>query len=238
VTVADVAERLVEVRERIAAAARSAGRTGDAVTLVVVTKEVGLDGVQAALAAGAVDLGENRAQDLVRKAAALAVTAPPDGSRANGAPAGAAPRWHFIGRLQRNKVRAVAPYVALWQSVDRPDLAAEVGHRAPGARVLLQVNVTGEPQKGGCAPDDARGLVETCAAHGCRVEGLMTVPPAVGDPRPVFSRLRQMTDDLGLDVCSMGMSGDYEAAIAEGATMVRVGSAIFGPRPGHVDARR
>jgi hypothetical protein len=148
------------------------------------------------------------------------------------------PRWHFIGRLQRNKVRAAAPYVALWQSIDRADLAAEVGGRAPGAVVLVQVNVAGEAQKGGCAPGETDALVETCRAHGCRVEGLMTVPPAVGDPRPVFARLRQMTDDLGLRVCSMGMSGDYEIAIAEGATMVRVGSAIFGPRPGGVGARR
>jgi len=223
VTAADVAARLAEVRERIAVAARAAGRAPEAVTLVVVTKEIGLDAVRAAIAADAVDLGENRAHDLVARAEAL-------GDRAL--------RWHFIGRLQRNKVRAVAPFVALWQSIDRTDLAAEVARRAPGASVLVQVNVTGEPQKGGCAPDDVRELVDACEAHGCRVRGLMTVPPAHGDPRPVFARLRRMTDDLGLEGCSMGMSGDYEAAIAEGATMVRVGSAIFGPRPGPDDARR
>jgi hypothetical protein len=229
VSVAAVAERLTEVRGRVAAAARAAGRAPDAVTLVVVTKEVGLDGVRAAIAAGAVDLGENRAQDLVTKAEAL--------NRDEVAP-DHAHRWHFIGRLQRNKVRAAAPYVALWQSIDRAELAAEVGHRAPGAAVLVQVNVTGEVQKGGCAPDEVDALVETCRANGCEVAGLMTVPPAVGDPRPVFASLRRITDDLGLQVCSMGMSGDFELAIAEGSTMVRVGTAIFGPRPGPDGARR
>jgi hypothetical protein len=218
-----VAPRLAEVRDRIAAAAVASGRAPDAVTLVVVTKEVGVDEVRGAIAAGAVDLGENRAQDLAAKAATLA---------------GEALRWHFIGRLQRNKVRTVAEYVGLWESIDRDELAAEVGRRAPGAAVLVQVNVTGEPQKGGCAPNDVETVVDACRTHGCRVEGLMTVPPAAVDPRPVFARLRRMTDDLGLRVCSMGMSGDYEVAISEGATMVRVGSAIFGPRPSGADARR
>jgi pyridoxal phosphate enzyme (YggS family) len=220
---AAVGERLNDVRERIAAAARASGRAPESVTLVVVTKEVGVDAVRTAIAHGAVDFGENRAQELAAKAETLT---------------GADARWHFIGRLQRNKVRAVAPYVALWQSVDRVDLATEVGRRAPGAAVLVQVNVTGEQQKGGCAPVETAALVEACVAHGCRVQGLMTVPEAVGDPRPAFARLRRMTDDLGLAVCSMGMSGDYQAAIAEGATMVRVGGAIFGPRPGSADARR
>jgi PLP dependent protein len=223
-----VAERLTEVRERIASAARAAGRDADAVTLVVVTKEVGLDDVRAALRAGAVDLGENRAQDLAAKADALAADADDL----------TAPRWHFIGRLQRNKVRTVARHVALWESIDRIELAAEVGGRAPGAAVLVQINVTGEAQKGGCAPENAGALVDACRANGCVVEGLMTVPPAAGDPRPVFARVRQMTDDLGLRVCSMGMSGDYEIAITEGATLVRVGSAIFGPRQSRADARR
>lgn len=220
---AAVGEGLADVRGRIAIAARASGRGPEAVTLVVVTKEVGIDVVRAAIAHDASDFGENRAQELLAKAEALTATAA---------------RWHFIGRLQRNKVRAIAPRVALWQSVDRADLAAEIGRRAPGAAVLVQVNVTGEQQKGGCAPDEAGALVDACEAHGCRVQGLMTVPRAEGDPRPAFARLRQMTDDLGLGVCSMGMSGDYEAAITEGATMVRVGRAIFGPRPGSADARR
>ena len=224
-----VPEQLAAVRERIAVSARASGRPPDAVTLVVVTKEVGIDAIREALGAGATDLGENRAQELVPKAEAIARDAPrtPD-----------TPRWHFIGRLQRNKVRAAAPHVTLWQSIDREDLAREVAHRAPGAAMLVQVNVAGEPQKGGCEPNAVSALVDVCRVLGCRVEGLMTVPPASGDPRPVFARLRRMTDDLGLSVCSMGMSGDFEIAIAEGATMVRVGSAVFGPRPGSGGARR
>jgi pyridoxal phosphate enzyme (YggS family) len=221
-----VAESLAAVRARVVAAAQASGRASDAVTLVVVTKEVGLDAIERALEAGAVDLGENRAQELVPKADAIEKGAV------------YAPRWHFIGRLQSNKVRAAAPHVALWQSIDREDLAREVAHRAPGAAVLVQVNVAGEPQKGGCAPSGVGALVDACRELGCHVEGLMTVPPATGDPRPVFAVLRKMTDDLGLSVCSMGMSGDFEIAIAEGATMVRVGSAVFGPRPGPGGARR
>jgi PLP dependent protein len=221
-----IAERLGEVRARIAAAATSSGRDPSAVTLVVVTKEVGIDRVRAAISAGGVDLGENRTADLAAKADAIAGTNASD------------VRWHFIGRLQRNKVRVAAPHVALWQSIDREELAVEVARRAPGAAVLVQVNMTGEPQKGGCPPEEAASLVDACRAQALHVDGLMTVPAQAEDPRPVFAGLRKMTDDLGLRVCSMGMSGDYEAAVAEGATMVRVGSAIFGPRPGAADARR
>ena len=194
--------------------------------LVAVSKEVGLDAIRTALAAGVTDLGENRAQELVPKAEAIA------------GDARYTPRWHFIGRLQRNKVRSAAAHVALWQSIDREDVAREVARRSPGAAVLVQVNVAGEPQKGGCEQAAVAALVDFCRALGCRVEGLMTVPPEAGDPRPVFATLRRLTDDLGLSECSMGMSGDYEVAIAEGATMVRVGSAIFGPRPSSGDARR
>jgi hypothetical protein len=232
-----VAERLAAVRERVGAAARDSGRDPDAVTLVVVTKEVGLDQVREAIVAGAIDLGENRAQDLVAKAEVLrAEVLRAEVLRAE--VTGSAPRWHFIGRLQRNKVRAIAEHVALWESIDRAELAVEVGRRAPGGAVLVQVNITGEAQKGGCAPSDVDAVVDACRSNGCSVEGLMTVPPATGDPRPVFAQVKKMTDDLGLRVCSMGMSGDFELAISEGATMVRVGRAIFGPRPGSGDARR
>jgi pyridoxal phosphate enzyme (YggS family) len=214
--VSGVAERLADVRARVDAAA--AGRD---VTLVLVTKTVPVEAVREACAAGATDLGENRAQELVAKAPELP---------------GA--RWHFIGRLQRNKVRRVAPYVSLWQSVDRVELARDIAAHAPGARVLVQVNVGDEPQKGGCAVPETGALVERSRALGLRVEGLMTVPPAGPDPAPFFGVLRRLTDDLGLTTCSMGMSGDFEQAIAEGATMVRVGSAVFGPRPPDLDARR
>lgn len=220
-----VADRYAAVRARIARAAERAGRHPDDVTLVVVTKTFGVDDVREAIAAGARDLGENRAQELVEKAPALA-----------GAPT--EPRWHFIGRLQRNKVKAVAPYVALWQSVDRLDVAAEIARRAPEATVLVQVNIGAEPQKGGCPPAETASLVERCRALGLRVSGLMTVPPVDADPRGSFRALRGLADELGLSVCSMGMSGDLEEAIEEGSTMVRVGSAIFGPRRPDPAARR
>jgi pyridoxal phosphate enzyme (YggS family) len=221
-----VTEALDAVRARIDAAAQDAGRDPGEVTLVVVTKSVAVDAIREVLAAGATDVGENRAQDLVAKARAL------------GSDETATPRWHFIGRLQRNKVRAVAPYVSLWQSVDRDELATEIARRAPGARVLVQVNVAGEEQKGGCAPADTAGLVARCRAQGLDVEGLMTVPPEAADPTPTFVTLGSLSDELGLATRSMGMSGDYERAIRAGATMVRVGSAIFGPRPADSDARR
>lgn len=217
-----VADHLAAVRERIADAATAAGRDPDAVTLVVVTKTVAVEAIREAIDAGARDLGENRAQELVPKARAL----------------GTAARWHFIGRLQRNKVPAVAPYVALWQSVDRAELAEAIAQHAPGASVLVQVNVAGEAQKGGCPPDAVAGLVERCNELGLDVEGCMTVPPIAGDPTPYFFTLREIVDDLGLRTCSMGMSGDFEAAVAAGATMVRVGSAVFGSRPPEPAPRR
>ncbi len=217
-----IAENLAAVRERIAVAATKADRDPDAVTLVVVTKTVAVDAIRAALAAGAHDLGENRAQDLVPKAREL----------------GDGPQWHFIGQLQRNKVRALAPYVALWQSVDRAELAEAIALHAPGASVLVQVNVAGEVQKGGCSPVTVGALVERCRELGLAVEGCMTVPPIAGDPTPYFLTLRDIVDDLGLRTCSMGMSGDFEAAVAAGATMVRVGTAVFGPRPPESAPRR
>ena len=220
---ADVAHNLASVQAHIAAAARAAGRDPASITLIAASKEQPESAVEAALAAGLVEFGENRVQELVRKASTLA---------------GTAARWHMIGRLQRNKVRAAAPYVSLWQSVDRVALAEEIARRAPRASLLVQVNVAGEAQKGGCAPAATEDLIAACRDLGCDVRGLMTVPPAATDPRPVFEQLRKMVDHAGLSVCSMGMSGDYEAAIAEGSTMVRVGSAIFGPRPAGAGARR
>jgi PLP dependent protein len=218
-----IAANLADIRARIARAATDAGRDPDAITLVVVTKTFGVDAIRAAIDAGARDLGENRAQELVQKAPALGTTNA---------------RWHFIGRLQRNKVKAVAPYVACWQSVDRSELADEIAHRVPGASVFVQVNVGDEPQKGGCRTDAAGALVAHARGQGLAVEGLMTVPPAGADPKPFFRTLRGLADDLGLPGCSMGMSSDFEAAIAEGATIVRVGSAVFGPRPTEPNARR
>ena len=232
---ARIAANLAVVRERVEAATRAAGRPPGAVTLVVVTKSVGVDAVAAVLRAGARDLGENRAQELLAKAGDPALGGGPafgdDGP-------GGAPVWHFIGRLQRNKVRALAPVVAWWHSVDRAELGAEIARHAPGARVYVQVNVAGEAQKGGCAPGDASAIVDGCRERGLVVEGLMTVPPAGSDPRPVFRALRAQCDTLGLEGCSMGMSGDFEVAISEGATVVRVGTSVFGARPDPPPARR
>jgi pyridoxal phosphate enzyme (YggS family) len=220
-----IAARLADVRQRIDRAARESGRTAEDITLVAISKTIPADVVRQAVHAGAHDLGENRAQELAPKAAALA----DDGMDV---------RWHFVGRLQRNKVRSVAPYVALWQSVDRSEIADEIARHAPGAAALVQVNVANEAQKGGCTVNDTAALIEHCGSAGLEVQGLMTVPPADGDPRPWFAILRQLVDRNGLSTCSMGMTGDFEAAIAEGATMVRVGTAVFGPRPTEPDARR
>ena len=212
---AAVADRVVAVRARIDAAVRAAGRSSDSVRLVAATKNRSPDVVRAVLAAGVTDVGENRAQELVAKAPALA---------------DAGPTWHFIGRLQRNKINQLAPWVQLWQSVDRAELVDALASRVPGARVLLEVNVAAEGQKGGCTVADAPTLVDRAHTRGLTLAGLMTVAPAVGDPRPVFAALRVLAEGLGLVELSMGMSNDYEAAVAEGATLVRVGTALFGPR--------
>ncbi len=220
-----VAERLADVRARIERAARDASRDPASVELVVVSKTVASERVRDALAAGVTDLGENRAQELVGKASELDDVVPP-------------PRWHFIGRLQRNKVRMLAPRVSLWHSIDREELCEPLARHAPGARVLVEVNVSGEAQKGGCAPAATAALVDRLAGSGLAVEGLMTVPALADDPRPAFAALRELAARLGLPRLSMGMTGDFEAAIAEGATIVRIGSAVFGPRPEAPGLRR
>jgi pyridoxal phosphate enzyme (YggS family) len=212
------------LRDRIA----RAGRDPDTVTLVAVTKGFGLDVVLDALGSGLVDLGENYAQDLHSKADAL------------GGAQQAAVRWHFIGRLQTNKVRLIAAHVALWQSVDRRPLAVEIAKRAPGAEVLVQVNTSDEPQKGGCAPVETEALVASCRDLGLHVRGLMCVGPAadLDASRRAFRSLSALADDFGLRERSMGMSDDLEAALAEGSTMVRVGTALFGTRPAQPGAHR
>ena len=208
-----VARNIADVRGAIAA------RTDRPVALVAVTKGFDEKAVAAALGGGADGIGENYAQELIAKAALLAGT--PDIP------------WHFIGQLQRNKVRPVSELgIALWQTVDRVELGRELARRAPGAGVLVQVNVTDEPQKGGCPPGDASTLVSQCRDLGLSVQGLMTIGPAgaAEAARPGFRQLRRFADELGLDHCSMGMSADFEVAVDEGATMVRIGSRLFGPR--------
>lgn len=219
----DVAGNVAEVRERIARAARRAGRDPAAVRLVAVTKTVPDDLVRMAVAAGVTDLAENRAQDLVARAPSLA---------------DAAVRWHFVGRLQRNKVRVVAPLVVRIHSVDRPELVDPLAARARGVPLLVQVNLAREAQKGGCAPEAAGALVDALRAAGLTVDGLMTVPPHGDDPRPWFEQLAVLAARLGLPELSMGMSDDYEAAVELGATYVRVGRALFGPRTGGAPVRR
>lgn len=217
----DVATAVTEVREQIAAAARRSGRNPEAVRLVAATKTVPVELLTEAVATGVTDVGENRAQELLAKADALAAEDPP---------VAADVCWHFLGRLQRNKVRGLARRVTWWQSVDREALGVAIGRHAPGARVLIEVNLAGEPQKGGCAPADAGSLADALRASGLQVEGLMTIPPASDHPRGWFAALRELGDGLGLAHLSMGMTDDYEIAVEEGATMVRVGRAIFGPR--------
>ena len=216
---------LVEQIAGRSAALRSRWRelTDRDVRLVCVTKAHGPEVAAAALAAGLADLGENYAQELAAKAALFALHPP----------AGPVPRWHFIGQLQRNKVRLVAPHADWWHTVDRPPLADEVARRAPGASVFVQLDLAGIPGRGGCDPAEAPVLVAHARAAGLDVVGLMGVAPP-GTPeeaRPGFRLLVQMADDLGLPERSIGMSGDADVAVEEGATVVRVGSALVGPRP-------
>ena len=213
----DASERVQAVRDGIAVAAGRAGRDPNEVTLVAATKTVPVERIAEVLALGVVDLGENRAQELLAKAPELATLPQP-------------PRWHFVGQLQRNKVAALAPWVTRWQSVDRQPLGAAIARRAPGASVLVEVNVVDEPQKGGCAPDEAAVLVDGLRELELRADGLMTVHPQHGDPRRWFAALRDLAARLELPELSMGMTDDYEVAVEEGATIVRVGRAIFGER--------
>jgi len=222
-------ERLALIRNRISQAAGRSARTGDAVTLIAVTKTVPADVVAGAVAAGVVDLGENRVQEAESKIALEGLSGV---------------RWHLVGHLQSNKAsRAVALFdrihsvdsLALAESLSRRSLAA--GRRMP---VMIEVNVGGEATKFGVAPDALAPLAEQVAGlEGLAFDGLMTVGPPVERPedaRAVFARLRELRDDAArrigrpLPHLSMGMSDDFEVAIEEGSTMVRVGTALFGPR--------
>lgn len=214
-----MAAGLTAVRSAVSAAAERAGRDVTAITIVAISKEASDDAIERCMAAGMGDFGENRAQALAARAERLPDT-----------------RWHFVGRLQRNKVSLVHPVVTLLHSLDRPALA-EAWAAAPGRApsVLVQVNVAGEEQKAGVDPSDAEALVHQAIELGLNVRGLMTMAPltSTGEAsRPVFASLRQLRDRLrerypGVTELSMGMSGDYEVAVEEGATILRVGRAIF-----------
>ncbi|HEV8400976.1 MAG TPA: YggS family pyridoxal phosphate-dependent enzyme [Gemmatimonadales bacterium] len=218
-------ERLAQVRAEIARQQNAGGWTHP-VTIVAVTKGFGADAVTAALAAGLADIGENRVQEAVEKM---------DHVTAAGV------RWHLIGHLQRNKAKLVPGRFALVQSVDSLELATELHKRASAPlRVLLQVNVAREPQKSGCAPEDAPGLARQIAGLGqLQLEGLMTIAPFTDDEgvqRRTFRSLRDLRDTikkeegLWLPTLSMGMSADYATAVAEGATVIRLGTVLFGAR--------
>jgi pyridoxal phosphate enzyme (YggS family) len=218
-----IAAALRQVQDRIAAACAAAGRPEGGVTLVAVSKTHPVDSVAEALAAGQFAFGENRVQEAAGKFPALRAAHP-----------GLA--LHLIGALQTNKARDAVRVADVIESLDRPRLAAALAEaqqrEARRPRLLIQVNIGREPQKAGIDPDQVADFLAECReAHGLEIGGLMCIPPAEDAPRPHFARLRALAADLRLDTLSMGMSGDYEAAIAEGATHVRVGSAIFGSRP-------
>jgi pyridoxal phosphate enzyme (YggS family) len=224
-----ISERLTEVHQRIAAAAESAHRDPGEITLIAVGKTFPAERVAEAVLAGATDLGENRVQEAVAKRPAVPTAT-----------------WHLIGPLQRNKAGAALATFDVIHTVDRSEIAQRLQllleRDWPGRRqrVLVEVNVGGEPQKAGVLPEDAEALVtEVLGYDRLDLIGLMAIPPFGDDPeasRPYFSALRQLRDRLAgqlgrpLPHLSMGMSHDFELAIAEGATMVRVGTAIFGER--------
>jgi pyridoxal phosphate enzyme (YggS family) len=220
-----IAENLARVRQRIGAACDRSQRDRASVRLVAVSKTQPVEAVLAAFAAGQRDFGENYAQELRDKADAL-----PEAD------------WHFIGALQTNKAKIVVGRAALVHTCDRIALAEELNKRAEAKslvqRVLVEVNIGREEQKGGAVSGDLEHLVRRIAdlpALAC--DGLMCIPPAEEDPRPHFRALRELRDRLReaglgpLPDLSMGMSADFETAIEEGATIVRIGTAIFGERP-------
>jgi len=219
----DIRENLRTVQQAVERACRRSSRKPDDVLLIAVSKTVEVERIALAIEAGVKALGENRVQEAKGKVAALGRPVP----------------WHLIGSLQTNKAKDAVHLFDWIQSVDREELARELDRRAHQSlrrvRVLVQVNVGLEQQKGGVQPDELKPLLD--AMTGCRnldVRGLMCIPPATESAeasRLWFRRVRELRDAAGLEHCSMGMSGDFEVAIEEGATMVRVGTAIFGPRP-------
>jgi pyridoxal phosphate enzyme (YggS family) len=218
----DIRGNLDNVQQAVARACERSSRKPDDVLVIAVSKTVEAERIALAIEAGVQALGENRVQEAKEKVAALGRPVP----------------WHLIGSLQTNKARDAVQLFDWIHSVDREELARELDRRAHQAqrrvKVLVQVNVGEEPQKGGVQPGELKPLLD--ALTGCRdleVRGLMCIPPAAESAeasRKWFRRLRELRDAAGLEHCSMGMSGDFEVAIEEGATMVRVGTAIFGPR--------
>ena len=210
--------RLAEVRRRIASSGGDERPGG--VRIVAVTKGFVPEAVRAARLCGLDDIGENYAQELQAKVVDL------DGAGDEGT----ALRWHFLGAVQRRKVRSLAGLVQLWQSVDRLELGQAIARHAPGAEVLVQVNLAGGAGRNGCRFEEVPALVRGLRELHLEVRGLMALG-ARPDPRPGFRRLAETARGLDLPELSMGMSTDLEVAVEEGATMVRIGTALFGPRP-------
>lgn len=216
-----VAENVATVRERIARAARGAGRDPAAVRLVAAAKTMPAEAVRQAIAAGVGDIGQNYVQEAISIMAEIEAPV----------------RWHMIGKLQSNKAARVARAFDVVQTVDSLSLAVKLSRRAEAAgkilAVLIEVNLAAEPAKGGVAPAEVSALVAAVREQpGLRVDGLMAIPPAgsAAESRAHFRRLRALGEENDLRELSMGMTSDFEVAIEEGATMVRVGRAIFGPR--------
>ena len=211
--------QLEQVRQRIT----SAGGDLDSITIVAVTKGLDADAARRALAAGIVEVGENYAQEMVAKA-----------EHVEGA------RWHFLGHVQRNKVAALAPHVALWHGLDRVSVGEALAARAPGASVLVQVNLTDDGGRNGCHRTEVGNVVAGLRDLELEVRGLMGVAPrgTPEDARPHFRWLAEAAADLGLPELSMGMSADLEVAVEEGGTIVRVGRALFGARSERAEMRR
>ena len=225
-----IAENLVEVRERISRAIQKSGREPDSARLITVSKQISVDRIEEARAAGAVVFGENKIQEAIPKIEQMG---------AEGI------FWHFIGHLQKNKIKFLDERFDLIHSVDSFELAEKIAKHYHSEnrvqRILLQVNVSGEAAKFGMEPKELeKQMAEFFQLQGIQVDGLMTIPPFDSDPensRRHFSRLRELREQyekqngLPLNELSMGMSNDFEIAVEEGATLVRVGTAIFGPRP-------
>jgi pyridoxal phosphate enzyme (YggS family) len=210
-----VPERLAMVRDRIA----SAGAPPGSVTIVAVTKGFGPDAVAASVRAGLYDIGENYAQEMLRKV--------------EGAPPGV--RWHFLGELQRNKLARLAPHVYLWHGLDSDVGSDALAKRSPGAAVLVEVRLADNSHRHGAPAGEVPALVKRAQDAGLQVRGLMAVGPAHATRQDLhcgFGTVAELARSLGLSELSMGMSSDFELAVGEGATMIRLGRALFGPRPG------
>jgi hypothetical protein len=218
---AAIADRVAHVQQRVERAAERAGRSPAEVTIVAVSKGFPPSAIDEAMVAGIAHVGENRVQEAAAKILAL-----------RGLPV----TWHLVGHLQTNKAKTALELFDIIHSVDSLHLAEVLSHRAERPLpVFLEVNVAGEASKFGFLPDDLAAAAQTIARlPGLDLRGLMTVAPFVSDPetvRPVFRELRRLRDALGLRELSMGMTDDFEVAIEEGATLVRIGRAIFGERP-------